>query len=82
MNSSFDEVQQIGAVAALLAASAWCAQAAFGASAQEAAVAGPSTDKSLSATLSKAAHFRGASVPVTIRFSASIRFCSHVDSQP
>jgi hypothetical protein len=40
MNSSFDEVQQIGAVAALLAASAWCAQAAFGARAQDAAVAG------------------------------------------
>jgi catalase len=105
MNSSSQAMQRLGAIAALLAASALCAGAASGAGDQK-ANAEPSTEKSLpqqifdtmqqagakpgyrtahakgivcqgtftpskdAATLSKAAHFQGASVPVTVRFSS------------
>ena len=117
MNPSFNRIQQVGAIAALLAASACYAEAGYAADSQEAG-AGSSTGKSLTqqifdtmvqggakpgyrvahakgivcegtfmpakdaATLSKAAHFRGPSVPVTIRFSNAATDPSTPDNSP
>src|SRR5271169_568715 len=107
MNSSFRAIQRLGAVAALLAASALCAGAASGADDKSLAqqifdtmqqagakpgyrtahakgivcqgTFAPSRD---AAALSKAAHFQGTSVPVTVRFSSASPDPSIPDNSP
>ena len=107
MNSSFKAIQRLGAVAALLAASALCAGVASGADDKSLAqqifdtmqqagakpgyrtahakgivCEGTFTPSKDAATLSKAAHFQGASVPVIVRFSSGSPDPSIADSSP
>src|SRR5271166_2517415 len=107
MNRSFNAIQRLGAVAALVATNALCAGAAsaaddkslaqqiFDTMLQAGAKPGyravhakgivcqgtfaPSKD---AAALSKAAHFQGASVPVTVRFSSGSPDPSIADNSP
>src|SRR5580704_15283408 len=107
MNSSFEVIQRLGAVAALLAASALCAGVASGADDKSLAqqifdtmqqagakpgyrtahakgivCEGTFTPSKDAGTLSKAIHFKGPSVPVTVRFSNASPDPSIADNSP